>query len=62
MRGEGSIWLPVVEDPSQVGAFITSSFYEPFRTGNINRVPILIGFNSEEYLLGAAAGKTFAQK
>lgn len=43
----------MIEDPHLEGAFLTTSFYEPFRTGHINQVPILIGFNSEEYLLGA---------
>ncbi|XP_018568324.1 acetylcholinesterase isoform X2 [Anoplophora glabripennis] len=55
VEGEGQIWLPVIEDPHLEGAFLTTSFYEPFRTGNINQVPILIGFNSEEYLLVASA-------
>ncbi|XP_018568325.1 cholinesterase 1 [Anoplophora glabripennis] len=53
IEGEGEIWLPVIENPHLEGAFLTTSFYKPFTTGHINQVPILIGFNSEEYLLGA---------
>ncbi|XP_023310411.1 uncharacterized protein LOC111691577 [Anoplophora glabripennis] len=50
IEGEGSIWLPVIEDGSLEGALLTGPFQEDVRTGNINQVPILIGFNSEEEL------------
>ncbi|XP_018563677.1 cholinesterase 1 [Anoplophora glabripennis] len=50
IEGEGSIWLPVIEDASLEGALLTGPFQEDVRTGNINQVPILIGFNSEEEL------------
>ncbi|XP_023312899.1 esterase S-like, partial [Anoplophora glabripennis] len=45
------IWLPVIEEASLDGALITGLFHEDIRTGNINQVPIIIGFNSEEALL-----------
>ncbi|XP_018568320.1 cholinesterase 2-like isoform X2 [Anoplophora glabripennis] len=49
-EGQGIIWLPVIEDASLDGAFLTDLFHEDIRTGNINQVPIIIGFNSEEAL------------
>ncbi|XP_018568321.1 juvenile hormone esterase-like [Anoplophora glabripennis] len=50
MQGQGIIWVPVIEDASLDGALITGLFHEDIRTGNINQVPIIIGFNSEEAL------------
>ncbi|XP_023311248.1 cholinesterase 2-like isoform X3 [Anoplophora glabripennis] len=50
MEGQGLIWLPVIEDASLDGALLTGLFHEDIRTGNINQVPIIIGFNSEEAL------------
>ncbi|XP_023311239.1 cholinesterase 2-like [Anoplophora glabripennis] len=51
IEGQGFIWLPVIEDVSLDGALLTGLFHEDIRTGNINQVPIIIGFNSEEELL-----------
>ncbi|KAJ8923396.1 hypothetical protein NQ315_001954 [Exocentrus adspersus] len=45
------IWGPVIENKELDGALITGLFHEDVRTGNINQVPILLGFNSEEELL-----------
>ncbi|XP_023312433.1 acetylcholinesterase-like [Anoplophora glabripennis] len=50
MEGQGLIWLPVIEDASLDGALLTGLFHEDIRTGNINQIPIIIGFNSEEAL------------
>ncbi|XP_023311244.1 venom carboxylesterase-6-like [Anoplophora glabripennis] len=50
MEGQGLIWLPVIEDASLDGAFLTGLFHEDIKTGNINQVPIIIGLNSEEAL------------
>ncbi|KAJ8923401.1 hypothetical protein NQ315_001959 [Exocentrus adspersus] len=47
-EGGGLIWLPVIEDESLDGAFVTGPFHEDIKTGNINHIPILIGFASEE--------------
>ncbi|XP_023311247.1 cholinesterase 1-like isoform X1 [Anoplophora glabripennis] len=44
------IWLPVIEDANLDGALLTGLYHEDIRTGNINQVPIIIGFNSEEGL------------
>ncbi|KAJ8923400.1 hypothetical protein NQ315_001958 [Exocentrus adspersus] len=48
--GGGLIWAPVIEDVSIEGAFLTGPFHEDIKTGNINHVSILLGFNSEEVL------------
>lgn len=56
VEGEGSIWLPVIEDASLEGSLLTGLLQEDVRTGNINQVPILIGFNSEEEILFMAFG------
>ncbi|XP_023311238.1 cholinesterase 2-like [Anoplophora glabripennis] len=50
LEGQGLIWMPVIEDASLDGALLTGLFHEDIRTGNINQVPIIIGFNSEEAL------------
>ncbi|CAG9858052.1 unnamed protein product [Phyllotreta striolata] len=42
-------FAPVVEAEHD-GAFITESMYELVKTGRFSRVPIMIGFNSEEYI------------
>ncbi|KAJ8923397.1 hypothetical protein NQ315_001955 [Exocentrus adspersus] len=44
----GMIWGPVIENKELDGAFVTGLFHEDVRIGNINQVPIIIGFNSEE--------------
>ncbi|KAG5884899.1 hypothetical protein JTB14_032584 [Gonioctena quinquepunctata] len=41
------VWAPVIE-VEHPEAFITESMYESVKEGRINRVPLLIGFNSEE--------------
>ncbi|CAG9864278.1 unnamed protein product [Phyllotreta striolata] len=41
--------LPVIEVEHD-GAFLTEKFYEILDRGDINRVPLMIGCNSEEYL------------
>lgn len=43
------VWAPVVE-PEHDGAFITESMYEMVKNGQINKVPLIIGINSEEYI------------
>lgn len=62
VEGEGLIWLPVFEDESLEGAFLTGLSHEEVRTGNINQVPILIGFNSEEQIFFIAFGKIYYLK
>ncbi|XP_018574555.1 venom carboxylesterase-6-like [Anoplophora glabripennis] len=47
------VWAPVVE-PEHDGAFITDSMYELVKNGQINKVPLIIGMNSEEYIAKAA--------
>ncbi|XP_023310399.1 cholinesterase 1 [Anoplophora glabripennis] len=44
------IWLPVIEDANLDGALLTGLYHEDIKTGNINQVPIIIGFNSAEGL------------
>nr|WCC58205.1 carboxylesterase [Pharsalia antennata] len=50
IEGAGYIWLPIIEDVNLEGALLTGPFHEDIRKGNINKVPTLIGFNSEEEL------------
>ncbi|XP_050303276.1 juvenile hormone esterase-like [Anthonomus grandis grandis] len=44
-----TLTLPVVE-PEHDGAFITQKMFEAFAAGNYNKVPVIIGCNSEEDL------------
>lgn len=44
-------WTPVVEDENLENAFITGYSHENIKSGRINKVPLLIGFNSQEILL-----------
>ncbi|XP_056633703.1 venom carboxylesterase-6-like [Diorhabda sublineata] len=43
------VFPPVLEVPHD-GAFITESMYTLVETGAFNKVPVLMGFNSEEYI------------
>ncbi|KAJ8923390.1 hypothetical protein NQ315_001948 [Exocentrus adspersus] len=52
----GLVWLPVVENGKTNNSFITGPMHEDIRTGNINKVPIMLGFNSEEKLGAAQDG------
>ncbi|XP_023311240.1 venom carboxylesterase-6-like [Anoplophora glabripennis] len=61
LEGQGSIWLPVIEDASLEGALLTGLFHEDIRTGNINQVPIIIGFNSEEELSFLKSGPSVVE-
>ncbi|CAG9856744.1 unnamed protein product [Phyllotreta striolata] len=54
---QGMYFGPVIEHQHE-NAFITNSMYESLRTGDINNVTLMIGFNSEEFL-GAVDDKTF---
>ncbi|KAJ8923391.1 hypothetical protein NQ315_001949 [Exocentrus adspersus] len=45
---DGLIWLPVIESVQLEDAFLTGNFHDNIRRGQINQVPIVIGFNSEE--------------
>ncbi|CAH1113445.1 unnamed protein product [Psylliodes chrysocephalus] len=47
-------FAPVLE-AEHPGAFITEPMYELVKSGRINNVPLLIGFNSEEYILLAGS-------
>ncbi|KAJ8951547.1 hypothetical protein NQ318_020420 [Aromia moschata] len=44
------IWIPVIEDDSLNGTFITGPMHENILNGNIVKVPIMLGFTSEEEL------------
>ncbi|KAJ8923394.1 hypothetical protein NQ315_001952 [Exocentrus adspersus] len=48
VEGEGLIWAPVIEKKDLEGALLTGPFHEDVRDGNINQVPVILGFNSEE--------------
>ncbi|KAG5879329.1 hypothetical protein JTB14_030192 [Gonioctena quinquepunctata] len=48
-QNDSKVWAPVVE-VEHPGAFISESMYETVKEGRINKVPLLIGFNSEEEL------------
>ncbi|KAJ8923393.1 hypothetical protein NQ315_001951 [Exocentrus adspersus] len=50
VEGEGLVWLPVIENADLEGALLTGPYHEDIRNGNINQIPIIIGFNSEEEL------------
>ncbi|KAJ8923389.1 hypothetical protein NQ315_001947 [Exocentrus adspersus] len=52
-----SIWGPVIENEKLSNSFITGPMHEDIRTGNINKVPIMLGYNSEEELLFVGDGK-----
>nr|XP_023018363.1 venom carboxylesterase-6-like [Leptinotarsa decemlineata] len=54
-------WGPVIEIEHE-GAFITESMYEAVKHGRINKVPLLIGFNSEEEISKAADLKYLSTK
>lgn len=45
---EGFTWTPVIE-PLHPEAVIYKKMHEEFRTGSFNRVPQIIGFNSQEF-------------
>ncbi|XP_044270261.1 venom carboxylesterase-6-like [Tribolium madens] len=47
---QGLVWAPVTETKNP-DAFITKKMYGLLQAGNILKVPILVGFNSEESLL-----------
>lgn len=51
MRSSSNPWCPVLEDEKHPGAFITSPMHQSFISGQFNKVPILLGFNSEEMLM-----------
>ncbi|XP_015837950.1 esterase FE4 isoform X2 [Tribolium castaneum] len=46
---QGCVWAPVIE-PKNPDAFLTKKMYGLVKAGNIAKVPILMGFNSEESL------------
>ncbi|KAG5865661.1 hypothetical protein JTB14_029200 [Gonioctena quinquepunctata] len=46
------IWVPVYENDRNKDALITGMNHENIKYGKINKVPMLIGINSEEALLG----------
>ncbi|KAG5884898.1 hypothetical protein JTB14_032583 [Gonioctena quinquepunctata] len=48
-QNDSNVWAPVVEY-EHPGAFITEPMYESVKEGRINKVPLLIGINSEEKL------------
>ena len=45
---KGLVYAPVVESEDREDAVITKYSYEALQSGDFNRVPILLGFNSEE--------------
>nr|AIY68365.1 esterase [Leptinotarsa decemlineata] len=48
-----TVFAPVIEEPHE-GAIISDVMYETVEKGDINRVPLLIGINSEEEINKAA--------
>nr|WCC58193.1 carboxylesterase [Pharsalia antennata] len=46
--GDSLVWVPVVEGETLDGAYITGPMHDDIKSGNINLVPIMIGYNSEE--------------
>ncbi|KAJ8951544.1 hypothetical protein NQ318_020417 [Aromia moschata] len=44
------VWAPTIEDEEQDGAFVTGPMEDNIKNGNINQVPVIIGFTSEEKL------------
>ncbi|KAJ8981378.1 hypothetical protein NQ317_000246 [Molorchus minor] len=48
--GRGMVWTPVIEDEGLENAFVVGPMQENLKNGDINKVPIMIGFNSEEEL------------
>ncbi|CAH1154472.1 unnamed protein product [Phaedon cochleariae] len=44
-------WVPVTEDSNYENALVTGMNHENLKNGNINKVPLLIGINSQEVLL-----------
>lgn len=55
--GQGDIFAPVIEIGHD-GAYITEKMHESLRNGDFNRVPVIIGFNSEERIFEAACKST----
>ncbi|XP_074030604.1 para-nitrobenzyl esterase isoform X1 [Leptinotarsa decemlineata] len=47
-------WTPVIENEEDENALVTGMSHENIKEGNINRVPVLMGINSEESLLFGA--------
>nr|XP_023023901.1 venom carboxylesterase-6-like [Leptinotarsa decemlineata] len=47
-------WTPVIENEDDENALVTGWSHENIKKGNINRVPVLMGINSEESLLFGA--------
>lgn len=52
--GQGDMWAPVIE-PEHEGAFITEFMHESLKNGDFNKVPLIIGINSEERIKEAAS-------
>lgn len=57
---QGYFFAPVIE-PESEHAFITQPMFEALREGKINKVPLMIGYCSEEQLLRALNYATFPQ-
>lgn len=54
---QGCFFAPTLEHEHE-GAFITESMYESLKNGKFNRVPFVMGVNSEESL-GMADSKYY---
>lgn len=54
---QGCFFAPIIEHEHE-GAFITDSMYEKIKNGNFNKVPLVMGLNSEESL-GMTQSKYF---
>lgn len=50
---QGFYYAPVIE-PEHDTAFITEKMYVSLKNGDIVKVPLLIGINSEEYISTAS--------
>lgn len=48
-------FAPVVEQPHD-GALITQPMYESVESGKINKIPLIIGYNSEEEIQAKGGG------
>ena len=47
-------WIPAYEGPNSKDAFFQENLFKSIETGNVNQVPVMIGFNKDEGLISSA--------
>ena len=47
-------WIPDYDGPNSKDAFFQESLFKSIETGNVNEVPVMIGFNKDDGLISSA--------